>query len=73
MNLTPQHKLDIRKNIQRALAFLQSMELEAERDRFEEMPHLLMRVDGAVFDLRQILSMTDATTAAILEEYQEEP
>jgi hypothetical protein len=74
MNLTPDQKLAARKSIAQATSFLESVRqiMIGEVGGEDQIPHLLTRVDGALFDLRQTLSVPDLQTAAIMDEYQED-
>jgi hypothetical protein len=74
--ITPEQKLAARKAIQLASSLLQSIEQEAEQDNYDVIPHLLVRLDGAFFDLRltlgtNIQSAQKPTSASIMDEYED--
>ena len=68
---SPKQKVLARESIQHARAFLALMAEAAEKDQYQEIPELLNRTVGALFNLRQTLSMQDPAAAAIMDEYQE--
>lgn len=78
---TPQQKLTARQFIQQAQALLQSIEQAAEMDQYQEIPRLLVRLDGVFFDLRHSLPSPlgenqhqdglNPSAAAIQDEYDE--
>lgn len=69
----PDQKLAAQEAIQQALAFMNSIEDQAQKDQYQEIPRLLSRLDGALFDLRQSLQVQDPASAAIMDEYEEDP
>lgn len=69
---TPEQKLVVRKLLQQAQAFVSSMEEAVEQDKYSKIPNLLIRLDGAMFDVRQTLNILDPTRAAIQDEFEED-
>lgn len=67
---TPEQKLEIRRLLQQAQAFVSSMEEAVEQDKYSQLPSLLVRLEGAMYDVRQTLDILDPVRAAIQDEFE---
>ncbi len=69
---TAEQKLETRRLLQQAQTFVQSMEEAVEQDKYSQIPSLLIRLEGAMYDVRQTLNILDPVRAAIQDEYEED-